>query len=70
MNGKTLMLNFLNSEDRDLIAKKIIRQRNQKCYNLKYFDSLEPKRILKKRELTEKWMQWKMSNFDYLMQIN
>mmetsp|Transcript_10518 Transcript_10518/g.10592 ORF Transcript_10518/g.10592 Transcript_10518/m.10592 type:complete len:84 (-) Transcript_10518:21-272(-) len=31
---------------------------------------MEPRRILKKRELTEKWLQWKISNFDYLMNIN
>lgn len=25
---------------------------------------------MKKRELTEKWMQWKISNFEYLMHLN
>eukprot|EP00349_Pseudokeronopsis_sp_Brazil_P000901 CAMPEP_0202961766 /NCGR_PEP_ID=MMETSP1396-20130829/5838_1 /ASSEMBLY_ACC=CAM_ASM_000872 /TAXON_ID= /ORGANISM="Pseudokeronopsis sp., Strain Brazil" /LENGTH=68 /DNA_ID=CAMNT_0049681841 /DNA_START=1078 /DNA_END=1284 /DNA_ORIENTATION=- len=31
---------------------------------------MEPRRILKKRELTEKWLQWKISNFEYLMALN
>jgi hypothetical protein len=66
MSGKSLMLNFPNTENRDAFAKKLIRQRGQRCYNLVYSDSLDPKKILKKRELTEKWMQWKISNFEYI----
>jgi hypothetical protein len=56
MNGKSLLLNFINTDDREQFAKKIIRQRNSKSSNLKYYDTLEPRRILKKRELTERWM--------------
>jgi len=37
---------------------------------LKYYDTLEARRILKKKELTERWMQWKISNFEYIMQLN
>ena len=44
--------------------------RNAKCSNLKYYDSLEARKILKKKELTEKWVSWKISNFEYLMQLN
>jgi Beige/BEACH domain/PH domain associated with Beige/BEACH len=70
MNGKSLMLNFLNSEDRDTFGKKILRQRSQKAFNLKYYDTLDPRKILKKRELTEQWMQWKISNFEYITLLN
>jgi hypothetical protein len=70
MDNTTLLLNFNSTEDRDLFAKKIVRSRNSRCPNLKYSDTLDPRRIIKKRELTEKWMQWKMSNFEYLMHLN
>ena len=70
MDDTSILFNFNSNEDREQMSKKIVRQRNQKCSNLNYFDTLDPKRILKKRELTEKWLQWKMSNFEYLMQLN
>lgn len=55
-SGKTLLLNFQSTDDREQFAKKVLRQRNQRCCNLRYYDTLDPRRILKKRELTEKWM--------------
>ena len=70
VSGKSVMLNFISSEDRDTFAKKIIRQRGQRCCNLKYHETLDPKKILKKKEYTERWMQWKMSNFEYISLIN
>jgi hypothetical protein len=70
MDNKSILLNFNSEEERNLFATKIIRQRSSRSYNLKYSDSLEPRKILKKRELTEKWAHWKVSNFDYIMQLN
>jgi Beige/BEACH domain/PH domain associated with Beige/BEACH len=70
MNGKALLLNFPTTEDREQFAKKVLRQRNSRCSNLKYYDTLDPRRILKKRELTERWMQWKLSNFEYVTLLN
>ena len=70
MSGKSILLNFKNSDERDIFAKKVIRQRGQRCYNLKYNDTLDPRKILKKKEYTEKWMQWKISNFEYITLIN
>ena len=70
MSGKSLLLNFSSNDDREQFAKKILRQRNSRCSNLKYYDTLEPKRILKKRELTERWMQWRLSNFEYITLLN
>jgi hypothetical protein len=64
------MLNFPTAEDRDTFAKKILRQRGQRCYNLKYYDTLDPKKILKKRDLTERWLSWKISNFEYITLLN
>jgi hypothetical protein len=70
MSGKNVLLNFADAENRDQLAKKILRQRNNKCKNLKYFTSLDHKWILKKKLLTEDWMCWRISNFEYLMQLN
>ena len=68
--NKSLLLNFPDTETRDQFAKKILRQRKTKCKNLKYYTSLDPKWILRKKELTEQWQNWKISNFEYLMQLN
>jgi hypothetical protein len=70
MSGKNVLLNFKDADIRDQFAKKILRQRNNKCKNLKYFTSLDHKWILKKKLLTEDWMSWRISNFEYLMQLN
>ena len=70
MSGKSYLLNFQTVENKEFFAKKVIRQRGLKGCNLKYYDTLDPRKILKKRELTEKWMQWKISNFEYLMHLN
>jgi hypothetical protein len=67
IDGRSMLLKFENQEIRDELAKKILRQRKNKCKNLKYYTSLEPKWILKKKSLTEDWQNWKISNFDYLM---
>ena len=70
MDNKQILLNFPDSDVRNDFAKKILRLRKSKCKNLKYYTSLEPKWILKKMNLTEDWMNWKISNFEYLMKLN
>ena len=70
MSGKRVLLNFKDAETRDALAKKVLRQRNKKCINLKYYSSLDGKWILRKKALTEDWLHWRISNFDYLMQLN
>jgi len=67
IDNKNVLLNFPDSEMRDQFAKKILRQRKTKCKNLKYYTSLDPKWILRKKDLTEQWQNWKISNFEYLM---
>jgi hypothetical protein len=70
IDSSSVLLNFNSTDDREQFAKKIVRQRKKSCSNLKYYDTLDAKKMLKKRELTESWMQWKISNFEYIMQIN
>jgi hypothetical protein len=59
----SMLVQFLSGEQRDSLAKKLVKLRGFKCRNLKFYDSLDPKKIVKRRDLTERWRQWKMSNF-------
>ena len=63
MDNRTVMFDFKDVEIRDKLAKKLLRQRQNKCSNLNYFSSLDPKWILKKSGLTEDWVNNKISNF-------
>lgn len=38
--------------------------------NLIYYGSRSPAELLKASGLTQKWMNWEISNFEYLMQLN
>lgn len=55
MNNKTLLVDFKDVDQRDQFAKKLLRQRQNKCKNLVYYTSLDHKNILKKSNLTEDW---------------
>lgn len=66
-NNKQVLLNFENMDLRNEFAKKVLRQRKNRCKNLKYYTSLDPKWILKMKNLTDDWVHWKISNFDYIM---
>jgi hypothetical protein len=44
--------------------------RSGKCKNLRYYDSLDPKKIIKRREIVDRWRQWRISNFQYLITLN
>ena len=64
------LLKFNSTECRDNFAKKLLKLRGLKCRNLRFYDSLDPRKIIKKRELTDRWRQWRISNFQYLMILN
>jgi len=64
------LIKFFSTEDRDNFAKKLLKLRGFKCRNLRFYESLDPKKIIKKRELTDRWRQWRISNFQYLMILN
>ena len=60
---------FLNfkKRDRNKVYNKII---NLAPPNLTYFESGSPEQILKRSDLTRRWQQRQISNFEYLMQLN
>ena len=49
------LLKFNSTECRDNFAKKLLKLRGLKCRNLRFYDSLDPRKIIKKRELTDRW---------------
>ncbi|KAJ6252193.1 beige/beach-related [Anaeramoeba flamelloides] len=64
-NGKNYFINYQTS-DRNRILKKI--------FSLKYtnfeINYIDPRKILKKYNYTQKWIDRKISNFEYLMRLN
>ena len=70
IDNSSYLMKFSTTEDRDNFAKKLLKMRGINCKNLRFYDSLDPKKIIKKRELTDRWRQWRISNFQYIMSIN
>ena len=70
IDNRSVLLNFPTPDDRNAFTKKIVRMREKKCINLRYYDSLEPKKILKKADFPTAWADWRLSNFEYLMMLN
>ena len=54
-DNSSYLFKFESSEERDNFIKKILKLRGLKCRNLRYYDSFDPRKILKKRELTDRW---------------
>lgn len=74
IDGTTLLFNF-PAGDVEEVAQKLVRLRKTACPNLIYFGSLEPKKILEKAppnklSLTKRWLNYEISNFEYLMALN
>ena len=70
LDNSSYLVQFPTAEERDLFAKKLVKMRSTSCRNLRYYDSFDPKKVIKKRELTDRWRQWRISNFSYLMHLN
>lgn len=67
VDNSSYLIQFESTEERDAFSKKMLKLRGSICKNLRYYDSFDPKKIIKKRELTDRWRQWRISNFNYLM---
>ena len=69
-SGKMLLINFMAEDRRDLLATKLVRLREKWCRSLKYNGTLDPVKAFEKLRLNELWQSWKISTFDYLLQLN
>ena len=69
IDGSSLFFNFPNGGLEEAL-QLLVKMRKIECYNMIYYGSFEPKKILEKSFLTKKWMNYEISNFEYLMQLN
>eukprot|EP01022_Parablepharisma_sp_SALTPOND_P018649 TRINITY_DN3079_c0_g1_i2.p1 TRINITY_DN3079_c0_g1~~TRINITY_DN3079_c0_g1_i2.p1 ORF type:complete len:1844 (-),score=154.28 TRINITY_DN3079_c0_g1_i2:13547-19078(-) len=69
-NGRTLLLNFVSEEKRDMVASKLVRLRERWCKYLQYDGSLDSLRVFEKNRFVEKWENRQISTLDYLMAVN
>ena len=70
-NGRSILLNFAFEETREKFCIGLNKLRElQYCPQLKYDPTLDPIKIIEKIKLTEEWLNWRISNFDYLMALN
>ena len=63
---KTFLFNFENQKTRNMFYKKILALRPPNLLNA---DAKSPKDKFKK-SITEKWLSYEVSNFEYLMELN
>jgi hypothetical protein len=68
-SNKTLMLYFNTTDERDSFCKQLYKNRDKNEAS-KHFLVTNGKKELKERKITEKWMNWQISNFEYLMLVN
>ena len=68
--GKSLLITNNSSEERNLLASKLVRLRGKYCTWLKYTGTLDPLKEFTNTKLTDKWLTNKISALDYLLAIN
>lgn len=68
LDGSSVLLNFPNCvADCEEVSQKLIRNRKKRCPNIIYYNTLDPRKLLEKSCLTNKWHNRQISNFEYLM---
>lgn len=69
IDGTSILFNFPDSDNEE-VSQKLIRLRKTKCINLQYSKTLDPKKLVEKTGILKKWLNYEISNFDYLMFLN
>lgn len=84
-NQKPLMLYFITAEQRDSFCKYLYKYRDRKDQTTKSIPGIEDwnifnqnsnflvkngRKSLKEKKITEKWVNWEISNYEYLMYLN
>ena len=69
IDGSSMLFNFPDSDNED-VSQKLIRLRKTKCVNLQYNKTLDAKKLIDKSGVLKKWLNYEISNFDYLMLLN
>jgi hypothetical protein len=69
-DGRTVLVQFQSSSDRYQFVSNIKKCRSSSFGKLSYFKAHNPGKILSESGYTEKWLNWQISNFEYLMFLN
>ena len=69
LDGSSILLNFPDG-DQEEVSQKLIRLRKTRCPNLIYHKTLDYKKLMEKSGMTKKWLNYEISNFEYLMYLN
>ena len=68
VDGRTVLFNFPDFKDRQAFVAQI-KKLKKKVVSLQNFDKSK-KKALVSPEVTQKWENWEISNFEYLMHLN
>jgi hypothetical protein len=70
-DGRSFLFNFASSEDRaEFMAAVTSALRDSSSFSRVFTGSQSHQQILARSGLTEQWVSWKISNFEYLVQLN
>jgi hypothetical protein len=50
VDNSSYLLKFNSTNERERFAKKLLKLRSGKCKNLRYYDSIDTKKIIKKKK--------------------
>jgi len=70
VDGRSVLFNFSSEGDREKIVKKIARMRRSAVPLVSIFKQPSVIKLVKQKDLTERWLCWKLSNFEYIMHLN
>ena len=69
-DGRSVLVQFLNGSDRLSFITNIKKLQKSAVPKLIYFKTHNPLKLVAESGMTEKWMNWQISNFEYLMFLN
>ncbi len=70
VDGSTVLFNFLNETEADDVSSTFLRSKKSKIPDLIYFGTLDSRKVLEKSGITKMWLNYEISNFEYLMRLN
>lgn len=69
-DGRTVLIQFSSPSDRLLLLTHIKKCKKTAVPKLIFFKSHNPAKLMAESGMTEKWLNWQISNFEYLMFLN
>jgi hypothetical protein len=69
-DGRSILMNFASNDDRYRFVTMLKKLKKQVIPKIYFFSKNSPDRLLADLGITEKWMNWEISNFEYIMLLN